>query len=205
MLFLFPYYLYVIHTYVIISIYYLVYKCALDSEEGFLMRKNSFTNKILISLLSITMAIFLFTGCQSSGTSSQSKSASTSSTSKQTTSTENKTDNNDNMKEQMESDLKSLVTAGTITEEQSTKIIEALTTKPDSGKQNKPENNNQNNTEQPTQKNDENKPENGGASPLSKLVSSGTITQVQADAVMNKLKENSMRKGAEHNDIQSSN
>lgn len=156
------------------------------------MKKSSFTDKILISLLSITMVIFLFTGCGSSGTNSQSKS--TSNTSKETANTDNKAGNNEDMKQQMESDLKSLVTAGTITEEQSTKILEALTTKPDSDKQNKPADNSENTAEKSTEKNDQNKLESNENSPLSKLVSSGTITQTQADAVMNKLKENSMKK-----------
>ncbi|AWI03269.1 hypothetical protein [Clostridium drakei] len=165
------------------------------------MKKHNLFSKSVMCLVTVAMSVSLFAGCGS-------KSSTSASSTKQTTSqSSNKTSNSDERKTQIQESLKTLVTAGTINQTQSDKILTALTTKPDNkGGDNKPpqdngQNNNQNqqssqqsnqqsNGQASLQGNDQNK----GKSPLSKLVTDGVITQAQADAVMQKISANMPQK-----------
>lgn len=155
------------------------------------MKKSNFFSKTMVTLVAVSMSVFLFAGCQS-----KSNDNSTAQTTNNTTQSSKKPDPAQ-MKQRMQDNLKALVTAGTITQAQSDKILEALTAntgkKDDQGKsQNNAQNNNQNNQQSNNQQgNNQNRPRNN---PLSKLVSDGTITQAQADAVMQKIRGNFNRK-----------
>ncbi|MBV7273567.1 hypothetical protein I6U48_11665 [Clostridium sp. PL3] len=150
------------------------------------MKKSNFFSKTMVTLVAVSMSVFLFAGCQS-----KSNDNNTAQAANNTTQNSKKPDPAQ-MKQRMQDNLKALVTAGTITQAQSDKILEALTTntgkKDDQGKsQNNTQNNNQNNQ----QGNNQNRQR---TNPLSKLVSDGTITQAQADAVMQKVRGNFNRK-----------
>lgn len=160
------------------------------------MKKHKFSGKMILALITVVMSTSLLFGCQSK--SNNNTSTNTSSGTNQTTSssTQNsKSPNQEDMKKQMQEDIKSLVTAGTITQAQADKIIEALTPSDNSKKdsqQNPPQNPpQQNNNEGSNKDGNQNKPKDGR---LSKLVTDGTITQAQADAVMQKIKKNPVDK-----------
>jgi polyhydroxyalkanoate synthesis regulator phasin len=142
-------------------------------KEGTIMKKSNFFSKSVICLVAVSMSVVLFAGCQS-------KAASTTAadTTKQTTTATKPSA--DEMKKQTQESMKTLVTAGTITQAQSDKIVEALT----ANRGNKSGEKKQKSDQQSTDKS------KTRTSPLSKLVTDGTITQAQSDAVMAKMKEN---------------
>jgi polyhydroxyalkanoate synthesis regulator phasin len=150
------------------------------------MKKRNFFSKTTICLLAIGMSIVLFAGCQSNSGTSKTASNTTQNSQKPSA---------DQMKKRIQDSVQPLVTAGTITQAQGDKIVTAYTTRPaEDGQNNKTPDQKQNNQQGNTQ----NKQRNN---PLSKLVTDGTITQAQADAVTQKMKENSTHK----NNGQSSN
>lgn len=167
------------------------------------MKKHNLFSKSVMCLVTVAMSVSLFAGCGSKSSTSAS-----SGTTKQTTSqSSNKTSNSDERKTQIQESLKTLVTAGTINQTQSDKILTALTTKPDNKDgENKPpqdngQNNNQNqqqsNQQENGQANSQGNNQNKGKSPLSKLVTDGVITQAQADSVMQKISANMPKKNNE--------
>lgn len=93
------------------------------------------------------------------------------------------------MKSRYQPVLKELVTAGTITQEQADKVLTELTkSMPQQGTPNR--NNNQQNNNQGQQGGNGNSQNNAGFNRLSGLVSSGVITQAQADAINEKIRGN---------------
>lgn len=158
------------------------------------MKKHNLFSKSVMCLVAVAMSVSLFAGCGSKSSTST----------KQTTSqSSNKTSNSDERKTQIQQSLKALVTAGTINQTQSDKIIAALTTKPDNkeGDSKPPQDNGQNNNQNEQsnrqgngQANSQGNDQNKGKSPLSKLVTDGVITQAQADAVMQKISDNMPKK-----------
>lgn len=158
-----------------------------------------------MSILAISMSIFLFAGCQSSN--NNTASAQTSNSTTQNTNRPSA----EQMKKRIQDSIQPLVTAGTITQAQADKIVEAYTTRPaGNGEKKKAQDNGQNSGQNNQQNSTQNSGQNNGQgngqnrqrnNPLSKLVSDGTITQAQADAVAQKIKENNTHK----NNGQSSN
>ncbi len=132
-------------------------------------------------LLLLSVFISLFTGCgsqSSAGTSASQQSVVQGQRG-------NRQFNPTAMKESYEPALKELVSAGTITQTQADKVLEAISTnasQPGSNQNSQGQNNGngQNNRR-------------GGFNRLSGLVTSGVITQVQADAINAKVMELSMR------------
>lgn len=168
------------------------------------MKRNNFLSKTIIGLLAVSMSMVLFAGCQSKASNTDTQASSN-------TTQNSKKPDPQQMKQRMQDNLKGLVTAGTITQAQSDKILEALTSntqkKDNQGtSQNNAQNNNQNNQQDNSkQGNNQNKPR---SNPLSKLVSDGTITQAQADAVMQKIRGNSNHRNSgqgSQNNTQNSN
>lgn len=165
------------------------------------MKRKNFFSKAMILLLTVSMSIFIFAGCQSKDNSSGGN---------QTTNKSAKAGNKlspEEMKKRMQDSIQPLVADGTITQAQSDKIVEALSTntrrkdgnassqnngqgnsgtdQKSNGQQDKSQDNKQNNN------NGQNKPRNNA---INKLVSDGVITQAQADAVMKKIGGNFNRK-----------
>lgn len=151
------------------------------------------SNKIISGIIVAALSIAILAGCKSN--------SSTSSQNSTEKSTSNKSFNSEEMQEKFESKLKELVSAGTITEDQSTKILSTLTSsmskiggrgqRSDNGGGNPPYNGN---SSQPENKDGENPPKNeknqygqSGNNPLSQLVSDGVITEDQASKVMSAL------------------
>ncbi|ADK14654.1 hypothetical protein [Clostridium ljungdahlii] len=135
------------------------------------MTKNALLKKATVYSLVICMSTILFAGCQndtSKAASSNTKNISQSGA----------RPSSSQMEQRVQDSVKSLVTAGTITQAQADKITTAYTTHPN-GNKNKTQNNQQGGTQNKQRFN-----------PLSKLVSDGTITQAQADAVTQKLRGN---------------
>lgn len=159
------------------------------------MKKSKFFRKTLIALVVVIMSVGLFAGCQSkdnSGGADQTANNNTQSS---------KRPDPEQMKKRMQDNIKSLVSDGTITQAQADKIVEVMTTnnrKKDS--QGNQQNSNSNNNQSSNQNNNQNRPRNNA---LNELVSNGTITQAQADAVMQKIRGNSAHKnngqGAQNN------
>ncbi|WPC39964.1 hypothetical protein [Clostridium sp. JS66] len=159
------------------------------------MKKHNFLSKTTACLLAIGVSMALFAGCQSSSSNSGTASNATQSTSKQN----GNKPSAEQMKKRVQDSIQPLVTAGTITQAQADKIIAAYEARPaGNGQKNKTQDNQQSSQQGSTQNNGQNKQR---FNPLSKLVSDGTITQAQADAVTQKMKENSTHK----NNGQSSN
>jgi len=159
------------------------------------MERRNFFNKTTSCLLAIGMSIVLFAGCQSNSSNSgttQAASADTQSASKQN----GNRPSAEQMKKRVQDSVQPLVTAGTITQAQADKIITAYTTRPTGeGQKNKTQDNQQGNTQNNGQNNQQGNGQNKQRfNPLSKLVTDGTITQAQADAVSQKMKENNTRK-----------
>jgi polyhydroxyalkanoate synthesis regulator phasin len=148
------------------------------------MKRTNFFSKTMLTLVAVSMSAALFAGCQSKA-SSTTASQSSSSTTQSSTTQNSKRPDPAQMKQRMEDNLKALVTAGTITQAQSDKILEALTANNQNKDNQVNSKNNQQNSNQ--QGNNQNKQR---YNPLSKLVSDGTITQAQADAVMQKIRGN---------------
>lgn len=165
------------------------------------MKKHNFFSKTTVTVLAISMSIFLFAGCQSKG-----NDTGTAQTTSNTTQNSNKP-SAEQMKKRIQDSIQPLVTAGTITQAQADKIITAYTTRPTGdGQKNKTQDKQQNNQQGNNQNNGQNKQRNNL---LSKLVADGTITQAQADAVTQKVKENSKNKnngqGSQNNNGQATN
>ena len=93
------------------------------------------------------------------------------------------------MKTRYENGLKELVSDGTITQDQSDKVMSTLTANLDKMQQQRNSNNNgqTNNTQQ---NNGQGRQNRIRSNPLSELVSSGVITQAQSDAIMQKIRGN---------------
>ncbi|NMM62014.1 hypothetical protein HBE96_04775 [Clostridium sp. P21] len=162
------------------------------------MKKHNLFSKSIMGLIAISMSLSLLAGCQSKSTTSNSSSTTKQITTQASQSSSKKV-SSDERKKQIQEGVKALVTAGTITQAQSDKIVEALTTMPSGNKdgENKQDSNkpdNKPNQQGGQQDNNQNSNQNKPGSPLSKLVSEGVITQTQADAVMEKIKGSMLQK-----------
>lgn len=146
------------------------------------MKRHNFFSKSIKCLLAISMSIFLFAGCKSN-----SNNGAAAASSNQSSTQSSSRPNLDQMKKKIQDSIQPLVTAGTITQDQANKIVEAFTTRSNGGGQNRTQNKQQGNN----QKNGQNRQRNNS---LAKLVSDGVITQAQADAVMQKMKGNLTRR-----------
>lgn len=157
------------------------------------MIKNKLLHKFILAVLTVSMSITFFTGCKSSSSNSNGteKIGATSSTADKTSNKNGK--NSEEMKKNITDTINSLVTAGTINSDQGNKIIDSLTTM--GRNRNNTDNNNNNNNNNNSKANNNNsgskdKNQNRQSfNPLSKLVEDKTITQEQADAVMQKLRD----------------
>lgn len=150
------------------------------------MKKGKFFRKTLIALVVIIMSVSLFAGCQN-----KSSNSGTEQTANNNTQSSKRPDP-EQMKKRMQDNIKPLVSDGTITQAQADKIIEAMTTNNRKNRsQGNQQNNNSNNSQNSNQSNNPNRPRNNA---LSELVSNGTITQAQEDAVMQKIRGNSAHK-----------
>lgn len=158
------------------------------------MERHRFLKKTTVCLLAIGVSAALFAGCQSK---------STANTANQTSSTNAQSGRKrlspDEMKKQMQDNIQPLITAGTITQDQATKIIDAMTTRNNGNSSNQKNSNGQNNQQNSQQGGTQNNGQRQRDNPLSKLVSDGTITQAQADAVMQKIRGNFKGNGKEQN------
>lgn len=155
------------------------------------MKKTNFFSKTTMLALTVSMSIFVFAGCGNSA--SQTASSSTQSTTQSTTQNNNKP-NAQQRSQKIQDSIKSLVSDGTITQDQADKIVAAFTTNnhkqgSNDGSQN---NNQQGNNQQGNGQNDGQKKQRNN--PLAKLVSDGVITQAQSDAVMKKIGANFQHK-----------
>lgn len=143
------------------------------------MKGKKIFGKAAVLLLSVSISVLSFTGCQSK---------------KQTTGNSNRSGmTSEQMKERVEENIKSLVTDGTITQAQADKIAEAYSNRTFGGGQNSQKNNQQNSQQNKQQSSQQNSQNRGGFNPLSQLVSDGVITQAQADAVTEKMRGNFTR------------
>lgn len=167
------------------------------------MKKHNYISKTVVCLLAVSLSVVLFAGCQSQSTSSTANQ--TSQTNSSTTQNSSNKPSQDAMKKRIQDDIQSLITAGTITQDQANKIVDAMTTR------NNPNSSNQSNSSQ-SNSNQQSNQQNGNKgngqrqryNPLSKLVSDGTITQSQADAVMQKVRGNFTRNGNHNGNQQNS-
>jgi polyhydroxyalkanoate synthesis regulator phasin len=146
------------------------------------MKNSKSLKKVVMLLIAASLSTFLLMGCQSS-------SSSNSTTGTSSDSTSSNRPNMSQMKQNYETQLKALVTKGTINQTQSDKILATLT----QGRQgHKPSGNGSGNYSH--------KGGNGGNgaqggngqnrqyNPLNKLVQDGTITQDQANTVWQQLR-----------------
>ena len=140
--------------------------------------------KITMILIAATMTMGLFVGCSS-------KASDTSATTNQqvAASGTNRKFDPAAMKKNYEDALKALVTAGTITQDQSDKVLAEVTKNvPKAGSQDKTQSSQQSGKEKNNGAgNGQNKPRNNQ---LTSLVNSGVITQAQADSINQKIREN---------------
>ena len=143
------------------------------------MNSNNKLCKITLGLI-ISMSMISFVGCQS-------KTAKASTTAQGSVKGNNRKSDPQAMKKLYVDALKALVTAGTIKQVQSDKVLVVLTKNiSKSGTQVKAKNNEQS-------KQQGNAKNNGRKNPLSELVTSGVINQVQSDAIMQKTRGNFKR------------
>jgi hypothetical protein len=151
------------------------------------MKRTNFFSKTTMLALTVGMSIFVFAGCGSS--TAQTSSSGTTSTTQSTAQSNNKP-NAQQRAQRIKDSIQPLVSDKTITQAQADKIVAAFTTnmhKPGSaGTVQK--NNQQGNSQQGNNQNDGKRRQRN--SPLAKLVSDGTITQAQADAVMKNIGAN---------------
>lgn len=156
------------------------------------MQKSKLLHKLIFVVLTISMTFIIFTGCKNSASNTVSaQQASGNSSSEANAASGNPGRNSDEMKKKIEDTINSLVSAGTINSDQGTKIIETLTTRPNNSNGGKKQPNSNNNTNNNNNENSQNnRQDRQNFNPLSKLVEDKTITQEQADTVMNKLREN---------------
>lgn len=143
------------------------------------MKESKKIFKLTSVLLIFGLSVFLLAGCGSSNSDNN-------------TSGNKRGFNQTEMKQRYSDKLKELVSNGTITQAQSDKILNALTTG-NQGNFNRKQNGGQSNSTQRRSQNSDNS--NGQTNrrnfnPLSKLVEDGTITQQQADTVWNSLRGN---------------
>lgn len=124
-------------------------------------------SKILIVIAIVSMSIFSFVGCQS-------KDASNAGGGTQ----QGRKFDKSAMEKRIKTNLDSLVKAGTITDDQSSKILTALTTRTQGTKGNGGQGN------EAGKKSNGSGRRNGGSNALNDLVKQGVITQTQADTVM---------------------
>lgn len=173
------------------------------------MKKRKLLNKTIVTLLAISMSIFLFAGCQSDNSSAQTAGNSTQSNRKN-----GNRMSSEQMKQRVQDSIKPLVTAGTITQAQADKIVEAYTTRTNGNGQNSTQNNQQTGQQNNQKSNQQGNSQASGQNrqrynPLSKLVNDGVITQAQSDAVMEKMRGNFNPKNngqnSQNNNSQSSN
>ncbi|MBA5850994.1 hypothetical protein H2684_06705 [Clostridium sp. cel8] len=169
------------------------------------MKKHKFLGKIITCVIAMSLSMMVLAGCGNSSTSTDETTSET--TTESSSTTENSSDSNttdasttdentsevseSERKEKIEEGIQELVDDGTITEEQGKKIIIAYSSGNKPNPKNNPENgeDSQSGDAQPKDGEGKNGGAKGGANknPLSKLVEDGTITQDQADAVMEKL------------------
>ena len=171
------------------------------------MKKNVLSKKLVMLISALSVTGLLLTGCSSSNKNTQANAATQSQGQQNQQNGKNFSANSEERKKQMEDSVNSLVSDGTITKDQGTKVLSALTssTQRPNGQQNNnssnnqgsANSNNQNNNEQsqngqksPSNQNGQSKGIRGNFNPLSKLVSDGTITQSQADKIMEKVRAN---------------
>ncbi|GKU25951.1 hypothetical protein [Clostridium folliculivorans] len=175
------------------------------------MIKNVLSKKLVMVVSALSITGLLLTGCSSSNKNTQANAATQNQQGQQRQQNgKNWAANSEERKKQMEDSVNSLVSDGTITKDQGTKVLEALTssTQRRNGQQNnnsgnsqgnandntqnnnQQNQNNQNNQQAPSNQNGQNKGNRGNFNPLSQLVSNGTITQAQADKIMEKVRAN---------------
>ena len=142
-------------------------------------------SKILIIISILSMSMLTFAGCQSSSSSSSSTASSG----------QGKKFDRSAMQQKMKTNLETLVKAGTITEDQSSKILTALTAKPQGSQGNSGQGNNTNASSNGSGR------RFGSSNALNDLVKQGVITQAQADAV----KKSVMGNRQNHNNGNNSN
>jgi polyhydroxyalkanoate synthesis regulator phasin len=136
-------------------------------------------SKILIVILIVSMSIFSFVGCQSKDASNAGGG----------TQQERKFDKGA-MEKRIKTNLDSLVKAGTITDDQSSKILTALTTRTQGTKGNGGQGN------EAGKRSNGSGRRNGGSNALNDLVKQGVITQAQADTVMKSVMGNRQNNNA---------
>jgi polyhydroxyalkanoate synthesis regulator phasin len=191
------------------------------------MMKNILSKKVIMLISALSISGLLLTGC-SSANKNDSAQASTPNQQNQQghQGNGNFAANAEERKKQMETDVNALVSDGTLTKDQGTKVLEALTTltqRPNGqgrGKntQNSNGQGNQNNNQgsnnqsgqnnqqgQGTQNGNGTKGNRGNFNPLSKLVSDGVITQDQATKVMEKVKADMPTRQRQNNNGNSNN
>jgi polyhydroxyalkanoate synthesis regulator phasin len=174
------------------------------------MMKNILSKKVIMLVSALSISGLLLTGCSSANKNDVAQASTQNQQSQQgQQGNSNFAANAEERKKQMETDVNALVSDGTLTKDQGTKVLEALTTlnqRPNGqGRGNNAQGSNgqgtQNNNQGSTTQNGENsqqgqgtkngngtKSNRGNFNPLSKLVSDGVITQDQATKVMEKVK-----------------
>ncbi|WP_238884597.1 hypothetical protein [Clostridium sp. YIM B02551] len=154
------------------------------------MKNKTILRKAIIPALVLGITASILTGCQSKNNSNNNKQANGKGYFKQG----GQRIDPEERKKQMQTNIDALVADGTITKDQGTKIIDALTsnTRNQNGQANnsKQDNNNSNNSNNNSQNGNKDRQR---SNPLSKLVSDGVITQDQADKVLQKVMGNFQR------------
>lgn len=161
------------------------------------------TLKIIVTAMSIML--LLLTGCQPKEATAQADIANSEEMPKETTTQADATNPGGSvpqqrkqidpaeMKKRMEANINELVTDGTLTKEQADKVLEVML-------ENQKRSSSQNNISPGS--NQGNGQSRQRISPLSELVKEGTITQEQADAVMEKTRGNFRRNNGGSADTQ---
>lgn len=177
------------------------------------MMKNILSKKVIMLVSALSISGLLLTGCSSANKNDVAQASTQNQQSQQGQQGQqgngNFAANAEERKKKMETDVNALVSDGTLTKDQGTKVLEALTTltqrQNGQGRGNNAQGSNgqgtQNNNQGSTTQNGENSqqgqgPKNGNGTkgnrgnfnPLSKLVSDGVITQDQATKVMEKVR-----------------
>ncbi|MDT8718972.1 hypothetical protein IAI10_20165 [Clostridium sp. 19966] len=167
------------------------------------MKKGKLISAVISLIIVGSIPMVAFFGCSKSSSSDKNQTAQANSSGKRGNFDPSQ------RKTQIESGLKELVTAGTITQAQSDKILEALTSNMGNGGQrssgssesgsnsgnNGNSNSNSNNNSGSSKGSGQRRGGGNFKNPLSDLVSSGVITQDQADAVMKKVFSNFGNRG----------